>query len=331
MMSGMWFSFESVKKSVLALAGSLLLVASAWGAPPPEALNLSLPPPAVEAPPGYKPPPSTLEKIREYGAIYVGHQGSSIPFSYYDTDGSTVHGFSWELCMRIVDVVRTQLGKPDLPVVPVLTLPSSRMMMIETGTIDLQCASVTNTEQRARYVTFSNSFFVAGVKALVRKDSDIKTLSDLRGKTVVTTSGTTSDAYVKAATARRNIFVNMRTGRSHAESFEQVISGAADAFVLDDILLQGLLASAKEADTFKVVIIDENMALEPYGLMMRKGDPEFRKLVNETLVGLMKSGEFERIYAKWFLSVIPPKGINLNFPMGPELKQLIKTPNDRGV
>lgn len=299
--------------------------------PTPPAPVLAAPPPMVEPPPGYRTPPTTLEKIRDFGAVYVGHQASSIPFSQYDTDGTTVHGFSWELCMKIVDAVRARLGNASLPAVPVLTTPSTRMMMIETGVIDLQCASVTNTEQRARYVAFSNTFFVAGVKALVRKEAGVRSLADLRGKTVVTTSGTTSEAYLKTASARRNIFVNMRTGRSHQESFDMVLAGRADAFVLDDILLQGLLANASESDAFKVVIIDESLALEPYGLMLRKGDPEFKKLVDEVLVGLMKSGEFEKLYDKWFQSPIPPKGVNLKVPMSPELKQLIKTPNDRGV
>lgn len=311
----------------------LALANSVWGAPPPPPLSVELaaPPPAIEPPPGYKTPPTTLEKIREYGAIYVGHQSASIPFSYYAPDGETVQGFSWDLCMKIVDAVRARIGNPTLPVVPVLTTPSTRMMMTETGVIDLQCASVTNTDQRARYVAFSNTIFVAGVKALVRKELGVRTLADLRGRTIVTTSGTTTDAYVKAATARRNIFVNMRTARTHQESFDMVLSGQADAFVLDDILLQGLLTNTKEADAFKLVILNENMAFEPYGLTLRKGDPEFKKLVDEVLVGLMKSGEFEKLYDKWFQAPIPPNGVNLKVPMSPELKQLIKTPNDRGA
>ena len=316
------------QKSFVALLGALLVSVAAWAqspplSAPPAPLNLQLPPVAVEPPPGYKAPPTTLEKIRGYGAIYVGHREASIPFSFMDDEGK-IYGYSWELCMRIVDAVKARLELPNLTVVPVLTTPSTRMMMVETGTIDLQCGSETNTDQRARYVAFSNTFFVTGVKGMVRKSSGIKTLRDLAGKTVVTTSGTTNDVAAKTAAARRNIFVNFRSGRTHLDSFQQVLEGKADVFVLDDILLHGLLAQASEADAYKLVLLDESMAFEPYGLMFRKGDAEMKKLVDET-------GEFERIYAKWFQSPIPPKGINLNVPMSAELKQLIKTPNDRGI
>lgn len=324
------------------VSGFTLLCAAAVAAPPP---SLALPPAAdiptpaasassspasLEPPPGYQPPPKTLERIAQRGAIYVAHREASIPFSYTDGEGR-VHGYSWELCMRIVDAVKARLNQPSIEVVPVFATSSSRIMMVESGVVDLYCGSSTNTEQRARYVSFSNTYFVAGVKGLVRKDSGIRSVDDLKGRTVVTTAGTTSDGYVKGATARRNIFVNLRTARTHDDAFNEVLSGKADVFVLDDILLKGLLANSSQADAYKLVILDESFGFEPYGLMLRKGDPEFKRIVDETLLGLYRSGEIERIYAKWFQSAIPPKGINLDLPMGPELKQLIKTPNDRGI
>ncbi|MCP5267570.1 MAG: amino acid ABC transporter substrate-binding protein [Zoogloeaceae bacterium] len=322
----------------LLLLIAVLMVPLAQAEAPP--LNLSLPPPAVsqqpvdpavvKPPPGYQAPLTTLEKIRSYGAIYLGHRDTSIPFSYLDNDGK-VNGYSWELCQRVVDAVKTRLNLPALEVVPVFTTSSTRILMAQTGVIDLNCGSMTNSEQRARYVSFSNTYFVAGIKGLVRKDSGIKSAADLAGKTVVTTAGTTSSDYVKAVTSRRNIFVNYRSAGSHQDAFNDVLEGRADAFVLDDILLHGLLASAQQGDAYKLTVVDESFGFEPYGLMFRKNDPEFKKLVDETVAGLMKSGELERIYAKWFLSAIPPKGINLNVPMSPELKQLIKTPNDRGI
>ncbi|MFA7292483.1 MAG: amino acid ABC transporter substrate-binding protein [Rhodocyclaceae bacterium] len=317
---------------------AMLLAVNAWSAPPPSALppevrDLSAPPAAtasVPPPPGYKAPASTLDKIRNFGAIYLGHRDASIPFSYMDDEGK-VYGYSWELCQRVAEAVKARLNLTELPVVPVPTSSSTRIMMVETGTIDLYCGSATNTDQRARYVSFSNTYFVTGIKGLVRKDSGIKSIADLQGKTIITTAGSTSDTYVKAAATRRNVFVNYRSARSHRDAFNDVLDGKADVFVLDDILLHGLLAEAPQAEAYKLVLVDESFGYEPYGLMFRKGDPDFKKLVDETLVGLMKSGEIERIYAKWFLSAIPPKGINLNVPMGPELKQLIQTPNDRGI
>ena len=272
----------------------------------------------------------TLEKIRSLGAVYVGHQEASPPFSYLDADGVAI-GFSMELCKHVVEVVKTKLGVPGLDAVQVPTSSENRQMMIESGTIDLQCGSVTNTIQRQRYVAFSATIFAAGVKALVRKDSGIRSMQDMKGRVVVTTSGTTSDTYVKAAAARQGCHLNYRVGRDHDDSLRQLLDGRADVLVLDDVLLQGLLMNADEADAYKVVVLDESYAVEPYGIMLRRNDPEFKKLVDETLVGLMKSGEFARVYDKWFMAPIPPLGKSLNLPMSDILQQLIQTPNDRGI
>lgn len=319
-----------IPKLFSALLCGIALVASGYAAPPPPPADLAAPPPQLAPPPGYQAPPKTLEKIARFGAIYVGHREASIPFSYMDDEGK-IYGYTWDLCLRVVESVKAKLNLPALEVVPVLASSSSRQMMVEAGTIDIYCGSATNTEQRARYVSFSNTYFVAGVRALVRKDSGIRLLADLGGRTIVTTAGTTSDTYVKAATARRNVFSNYRSARTHRDALNDVLAGRADAFVLDDILLQGLLATAPQAEAYKLVLLDESVGFEPYGLILRKNDPDFKKLVDEALVSLFQSGEIERIYAKWFLSAIPPKGINLNAPMSPELKQLIKTPNDRGI
>jgi glutamate/aspartate transport system substrate-binding protein len=275
-------------------------------------------------------PSGTLEKIRQYGAIYIGHRESSIPFSYLDADDKVV-GYSWDLCERVTDAIKLRLNRPDLAVVPVPVTSSSRQMILEAGTIDLECGSTTNTEQRQRYVGFAVTTFVAGVKALVKKDSGIRSIKDMKGKTVVTTSGTTSDAYVKAAAFRQGVFPSFRVGRDHDDSLRQLVRGDADVMVLDDVLLQGLLMGVPEADKFKLVVLEESYAYEPYGMMLRRNDLEFKKLVDDTLIALMKSGELARIYAKWFTSPIPPKGGNLNLPMGDLLKQLILTPNDKGI
>ena len=272
----------------------------------------------------------TLEKIRDFGAIYIGHREASIPFSYLDEAGKPL-GYSIELCERVVDAVKAHLGRPDLKVVYVPVTSGSRQMVLEAGTIDLQCGSVTNTIQRQRYVAFSVTTFVAGVKALVRKDSGIRSIRDMKGKVVVTTSGTTSDTYVKAAAARQGLYLNYRVGRDHDESLHQLLDGQADVMVLDDVLLKGLLLGRSERDAYAVVMLEDNFAAEPYGLMLRRNDPGFKRLVDDTLVGLMRSGEFARIYDKWFVNPIPPSGKRLDLPMSDLLKQLIETPNDRGI
>jgi glutamate/aspartate transport system substrate-binding protein len=272
----------------------------------------------------------TLEKIRSYGAIYVGHREASIPFSYIDNDGKVV-GYSMDLCEHIVEAVKARLNLPDLEVVPVPTTSGSRQMMLESGITDLQCGSVTNTLQRQRYVAFSVTTFASGVKALVKKESGIRSIKDMKGKVIVTTSGTTSDTHVKAAALRQGMFLNYRLGRDHDDSLNQVLNGSADVMVLDDVLLQGLLMNTPDRDAYKLVVLDENFAVEPYGIMFRRNDPEFKKLVDDALIGLMNSGEFTRIYDKWFMSPIPPKGKSLNLPMSNLIKQLILTPSDKGI
>lgn len=274
-------------------------------------------------------PSGTFEKIRSYGAIYVGHGEAGIPFSYV-ADGKVI-GYSWDLCQHIAAAIRTRLALPDLAVVSVPVTPSSRQMMLEAGTIDLECGATSNTEQRQRYVAFGVTTFVSGVKALVRKDAGIRALRDMKGKVVISTAGTTSEAYLKSAAARQELSLGYRLGRDHADSLRRLLRGEADVLVLDDVLLQGLLLNAPEAERARLLVLDENYGYEPYAIMFRRNDPAFKQLVDETLIGLMKSGELAKLYDKWFVSPIPPSGGNLGLPMSDLLKQLIRTPNDKGA
>lgn len=273
---------------------------------------------------------STLEKIRDYQAVYVGHQESAVPFSYLDDNGKVL-GFSWDLCEHITDAIKTKLNLPNLAVVPVPTTFSSHQILIETGTTDLQCGAMANTEQRQRYVAFSVTTFVGNIKAVVKKNSGIRSMQDMRGKTVITSPGTAAENYVRAAAVRQGVTLNYKLGRNSIDSIRQVLRGEADVMVLDDVWLAELMANMPEADAQRLVVLDESYGVEPYGIELRRNDPEFKKLVDDTLAGVMKSGEFARLYAKWFLSAIPPNGRNLNLPMSDLLKQFILTPNDKGI
>jgi len=272
----------------------------------------------------------TLEKIRANDTIYVGYREAAIPFSYVDAGGQAI-GYSWDLCGYLTEAIKSRLARPNLTVVPVPVTVSSRQMMLEAGTIDLECGSTSNTEQRQRYVAFSVTTFVAGVKVVVRKDAGIRALADMKGKVVVSAAGTGSENYVKSAAARQGLALAYRQGRDHADALRQLLRGEADVLVLDDVVLQGLLMNVPEAERARLVAIDENFGFEPYAIMFRRNDPAFKQLVDETLVGLMRRGELERIYAKWFASPIPPKGSNLQLPMSELLKRLLLTPNDKGV
>lgn len=270
----------------------------------------------------------TLDRIRDNGVIYVGHREASIPFSYMV--GDEVVGYSTELCDRVVDAVRARLGMPDLKVVRVPVTSFSRILMLMTGSVDLECGSTTNTKIRQQRIGFSVTTFVSGVKAMVRKDTGIERIADLSGRVVVTTSGTTTERGVRSVLAARKLpAARLRTAGKHAESFSMVLSRQADAFVLDEPILAGLMANSPDAGRLK--LLEENFGYEPYGIGMRREDPEFKKLVDDTLVALMKSGEFERIYTKWFMSPIPPNNHNLQMPMSEMLREQLRNPNDTGI
>lgn len=269
---------------------------------------------------------STLEKIRDYRAIYVGVREASVPFSYMV--GDEPMGYSIEICDRITDAIKAALNDPALRVVKVPVTSSSRFLMLQAGTVDLECGSTTNTRIRQQLVSFGLTTFVSGVKAAVRRDSQVRRIADLDGKVVVTTSGTNTERTVRSVLNMRKVSGLFKAGRSHPDSLGMVVSSQADAFVIDDALLAGLIASSAQSD--KLRILEENFGYEPYSIVMRRNDTEFKKIVDQALRGMMQSGELERLYNKWFMSPIPPKGINLNLPMSDLLKELIRNPNDEG-
>jgi glutamate/aspartate transport system substrate-binding protein len=270
----------------------------------------------------------TLKKIKETGVITVGHRDSSIPFSYLD-DKQNAIGYSVDLCLKIVDAVKAQLKTPGLKVQMQPVTSSNRIPLLKNGTIDLECGSTTNSMERQKEVSFGLTTFVTGVKIVVKKNSGINSLADLNGKPVATTSGTTSVQLLRANQKAKGIDFKEIYGKDHAESFLLLESGRAAAFVMDDILIAGLVANSRNSADYRM--LDEVLRTEPYATMIRKDDPQFKSLVDRTLGDLMKSGEVARLYARWFTQPIPPHGVNLNFPMSNELSDALKNPNDRGV
>jgi glutamate/aspartate transport system substrate-binding protein len=269
---------------------------------------------------------TTLEKVREYRAIYVGHREFAMPFSYMVGDEPV--GYSLDICARVVDAIKEAVDDPALRVVTVPVTASSRFLMLQSGMIDLECGSTTNTRIRQQQVAFGLTTFVSGVKAVVRNESPIKGVADLDGKVVVTTAGTTTERVVRGVLNTRKFSTRAKAGRNNGESLSMVVSSQADVFVADEALLAGLVANSPHAD--KLRFIEDNFGFEPYAVVMRRDDPELKKIVDGALREMMKSGELERLYNKWFLSPIPPKGINLRIPMSNLLKDLIQKPNDEG-
>jgi glutamate/aspartate transport system substrate-binding protein len=268
----------------------------------------------------------TLDKVKADGVITVAHRESSIPFSYLGAEGKPV-GFGWEICGRIVDQVKKATGRADLKVNTVPVTSANRIPLVQNGTVDIECGSTTNNSDRGKQVAFAINYFYTGTRFLVKSDSGLKSLADLKGKQVVTTAGTTNFQVLRAVNQRQAIGFELNTAKDHSESALLVEAGRADAFGMDDILLYGLRAAS--ANPASLAVVGEPLQVEPYAIMLRKDDPAFKKLVDDTVAGLMKSGEFETLYRKWFMSPIPPKGVNLNAPMSKELQDNLKALSDK--
>jgi len=270
----------------------------------------------------------TLKKVKDTGAITIGYRESSIPFSYLDDKQQPI-GYAMDLCMKVVDAVKADLKMPNLKVNLAPVTSSNRIPQLQAGNIDLECGSTTNSNDRQKQVSFGPTYFVINVTAAVKKSSGIKQLSDLNGKTISTTSGTTSVPLLKGYEKTKSADIKEIYGKDHAESFLLLSQDRTAAFVMDDILLAGQIANSGNPGDY--MIIGESLRTEPYSMMLRKDDPQFKALVDKTITGVMKSGEINAIYAKWFTSPIPPKNINLNFPATPALKEAFANPNDKGV
>jgi glutamate/aspartate transport system substrate-binding protein len=270
----------------------------------------------------------TLKKIKDSGTITIGHRDSSIPFSYYDDKQQPI-GYAIDLCLRIVDAVKSELKMSKLPVKYQLVTSANRIPLMANGTIDLECGSTTNNLARQKEVSFTITHFLTATRLVSKKSSNIKSVNDLKGKIVTSTSGTTNIRQLTELNTSKSMGMNIIPANGHAEAFQTVETGRAVAFAMDDILLSGLVAQSRNPSEF--VISDFALSLpEPYGIMLRKDDPAFKKVVDAAMTKIYKSGEINKIYEKWFLKPIPPKGINLKVPMGEQLKKVVAHPTDSG-
>jgi ABC-type amino acid transport substrate-binding protein len=259
----------------------------------------------------------TLAKIADANKITVSYREASIPFSYLLEANKPV-GFAVELTQLVVADVRKQLNRPGLEVAYLPVTGQNRIPMLVNGTYDLECGSTTNTAARGNDVAFTVSYFYAGTRLLAKKASNIKTYADLAKKTVAVPAGSTNEKILRKYSSDNNLDIQFVLGEDYADAFRLVEEDRAVAVAMDDILLFGLRANSSRPESFEVVA--PALQVEPYGCMVRKGDPEFKKLVDQTITRLMKSGEFTKLYAKWFESPIPPKGVVLAMPMSEQLK-----------
>ncbi|WP_323869496.1 glutamate/aspartate ABC transporter substrate-binding protein [Xenorhabdus szentirmaii] len=270
----------------------------------------------------------TLKKIKDNGVISIGHRESSVPFSYYDNQQNVV-GYSQDYSNLIVDAVKKKLDIPNLQIKLVPITSQNRIPLLQNGTFDFECGSTTNNLERQKQAAFSNTIFSVGTRLLTNKDSGIKGFGDLAGKNVVVTSGTTSEILLNKLNDEQKMKMRIISAKDHGDSFRTLESGRAVAFMMDDALLAGERAKAKKPDQW--IIVGKAQSEEAYGCMLRKNDPQFKKLMDDVIVKVQASGEAEKMFDRWFKEPIPPKNLNLNFGMSDEMRALFKSPNDKAL
>ena len=270
----------------------------------------------------------TLKKLRDTGEIVLGVRDASIPFSYADDSGKSI-GYSVDLCMRVVDHLRQTLKMPNLKVSQQPVTSANRVPLVVSGTVDLECGSTVNNIERQKTVAFSLTTFIVNTKFITKTASGIQKLADLKGKAVSITGGTNTMQKITALNKQLNLELSIISGKDHAESFLLLNNDRVAAFSEDDILLAGLAATSQTPNGFRLITID-GMLADPYALMMRRDDAQFKAAVDAALREVFASGEIQRIYDKWFVRPIPPRNVVLNFPMGDQLKRVIAKPSDSG-
>nr|WP_249131589.1 amino acid ABC transporter substrate-binding protein [Bradyrhizobium diazoefficiens] len=268
----------------------------------------------------------TLKNIKDTGAITLGFRDSSIPFSYLDDNQKPV-GFAMDICYKIVDAVKKELKLDKLEVKLNPVTSATRIPLMANGTIDLECGSTTNNAERQKQVAFTNTHYLTASRYVFKKSSGLKSIDDLKGKTVVSTAGTTNIKQLTEANVEKKLSANIIPAKDHAEAFLMVETDRAVAFVMDDILLASLVAGSKSPGDYEISK-DAFSKPEPYGIMLRKDDAAFKKVVDAATAALYTSGEAQKIYDKWFTQKIPPKGLNLNTPISAELKNEFAKPTD---
>lgn len=270
----------------------------------------------------------TLKKIKDNGVIVVGHRESSVPFSYYDNNQKVV-GYSQDYSNAIVDAVKKKLNLPNLQVKLMPITSQNRIPLLQNGTYDFECGSTTNNAERQQQAAFSDTIFIIGTRLLVKKGSDIKDFDDLKGKTVVVTSGTTSEILLNKLNDEKKLGMRIISAKDHGDSFRTLETGRAVAFMMDDALLAGERAKAKKPDDW--VIVGTPQSKEAYGCMLRKDDAGFKTLVDDTIAQTQTSGEATKWFEKWFKQPIPPKNLNMNFELSADMQALFKAPNDKAL
>jgi len=267
-------------------------------------------------------PSATLDKIKASGEAVLGVRESSPPMAYALGANEKYVGYHVELCERVLKEIAPTAKLEYMAITAQSTMP-----LVSNGTVDIGCGPTTNNLARQQQVAFAVTSYVSEVRMAVRKDSDLTSIAQLGGRTVAASTGTTAVQLLRKQERVVGSPIKTVLGKDHHESFMLLESGRADAFVLDDNILAGVIANSKDPSAYRIV--GEPLGAEPIALLFRKDDPGFKAAVDGVLTRLMQSGEMEKIYTKWFVNPIPPKNASLNLPLGNALRQLFATPNDK--
>ena len=268
----------------------------------------------------------TLKKIKETGQITLGYRDSSVPFSYLDNNQKPV-GFAMDICYKIVDAVKADLKLDKLEVKLNPVTSATRIPLIANGTIDLECGSTTNNADRQKQAAFTNTHFLTATRYVAKKEKGLDKTDDLKGRTVVSTSGTTNIRQINEINTARGLGMRILPAKDHAEAFLMMETGRADAFVMDDVLLAALVAGSKTPEAY-AISSEAQSRPEPYGIMLRRDDAPFKAVVDAATAALYKSPEGRALYEKWFTQPIPPRGINLKLPMSEPMQKAFANPSD---
>ena len=270
----------------------------------------------------------TLQKIKDNGILSLGVRDDSVPFEY-SLGGGQETGYSYDVAMAVVAAVKHELNMPNLQVKEILVTSQNRIPLLMNSSIDLECGTTTNNVERQKQVAFSTSIFVIGTKLLVNKSSGVKEWADLKGKNVVTLAGSTDERLLRDMNDKQNLQMNVVSVKNVGEAFLMVQMGRAAAYMDDDAILYAERAKSSSPKDWDVVA--KPYTREAYGCMLRKDDPQFKRLVDGVIADMMKNGTLTNIYNKWFMQPVPPKGFNVNFPMSADMKTLFANPNDKAL
>ncbi|MCA3237659.1 MAG: amino acid ABC transporter substrate-binding protein [Curvibacter sp.] len=270
---------------------------------------------------------SVIERVKAGGKLVIAHRESSVPFSYIDPDTKRPMGYAVDICLKLADALGRKIGVKAVPVEFLMVTPANRINMIAQGKADLECGSTTNNAERREKVAFTVPHFITGARMAVKADSTIERLEDLRGKKLASTKATTPLKAAQQVNTDRLLGISIIEAPDHAKALDMVDKGEAQAFLMDDVLLFGLIAIRPDSASFKVV--GKFVTTEPLAIMLNKRDLDFKVLVDDEMRRLILSREIYPIYDKWFMRPIPLKNTALKMPMSYLLKEFWKYPSDR--